>query len=481
MGWFKDVAQFIKNDPWIPLSKKRPEPAAKAPVRSARIEKKDNSFCSPQSTKPCITVCAPGSGCECGCGAVKTALEAEISKRKLGLTVGKLKTGCSGSCKRGPFIGFPQKGFFYLGVKPEDASAIVSETLMGGKILFNLISINPDRSYRSDIYFEKETGLLAAIDDQVSMVEVAKYFLDYGEGLSCGKCVPCRIGIKRLHEAIQRIAAGEGTTDDLEEAQLLCETMVDAPHCELAASSSEPVFSALKYFGDEFKAVVKVVEKKEAPEKPAASAKAKEKPKPASAPEAAAAPAETPVPVAVEEPKAEAVEEAKTEAPVKEEPLKVVAESIPEAKISEPAAAPEEPVTKAEEVAVESAGEEPEAVVAEAAPAVSEEPVKEEEIAVEAPEAEAPGEAAEVAQAVEAEAPAVAPAVEESDEVAAVAPASETAPEVESETPAASAEAAPDESAVPVADAAAEKKAAEKEKAPKKKKKGASSAKSKKR
>jgi len=72
----------------------------------------------------------------------------------------------------------------------------------------------PDRSYRSDIYYEKTTGLLAAIDDSVCMVEAAKYFMDFEKGLSCGKCVPCRLGMVRMHESMTRIAAGEGSAAD---------------------------------------------------------------------------------------------------------------------------------------------------------------------------------------------------------------------------------------------------------------------------
>jgi NADH:ubiquinone oxidoreductase subunit F (NADH-binding) len=96
--------------------------------------------------------------------------------------------------------------------------------------------------------------MIGAIHDKVCMVEASKYFLDFEEGLSCGKCVPCRIGLKRMHEGMQRIVDGTGTAEDLEQIKSLCKTMIDTPHCEFAMTSSRPVLSAITYFADEFTA-----------------------------------------------------------------------------------------------------------------------------------------------------------------------------------------------------------------------------------
>jgi len=218
------------------------------------LEKKVKTFCDPASKKPCVTVCAPQGKCDCECEAVRKALKEVIAERQLSFTVGDAKTGCAGSCKNGPFLGFPQKGFFYVNVHPENVPEIVEETLVHGRILFPHISINPERSYRSDILYDKSTGLLAGIDSSVCMVEVAKYFLDFEEGLSCGKCVPCRIGMKRMLESMERIVAGTGTEQDLEQIRALCKTMKATPHCDFALASSRPVLSAITHFEEEFKA-----------------------------------------------------------------------------------------------------------------------------------------------------------------------------------------------------------------------------------
>ncbi len=233
---------------------KKTSSAAEGLVEAEQPSKPVKLFCDPASTRPCVTVCAPKPGCECQCGAVKETLEQVLGWLELPLSVGTIKVGCTGTCDNGPLLGFPQKSFFYLRVHPEDVIEIVLETLVRGRILFPHLSVEPNRSYRPDIYYEKNSGLLAAIDSQVCMVEVAKYFLDFEEGLSCGKCVPCRLGMKRLQENMQKIIEGKGTLQDLEQIRILCQTMIDAPHCDFAVTSSRPILSAVTHFEDEFRA-----------------------------------------------------------------------------------------------------------------------------------------------------------------------------------------------------------------------------------
>ena len=249
----KELGQGIKSAPPSLLGKKA-SGAAEALAEGELKSKPMKLFCDPTSKRPCVTVCAPKPGCECQCGAVKEALEGLLGRLELPLSVGTIKVGCAGTCENGAILGFPQKGFFYLNVRPEDITEIVLETLVRGRILFPHLSVEPDRSYRTDIYYERGTGLLAAIDSDVCMVEVAKYFLDFEEGLSCGKCVPCRLGLKRMQESVQKIIEGKGTPQDLEQIKILCQTMIDAPHCDFAVTSSRPILSAVTYFEDEFKA-----------------------------------------------------------------------------------------------------------------------------------------------------------------------------------------------------------------------------------
>jgi (2Fe-2S) ferredoxin len=254
MGLFKEISRGIQNKPWIPFAKKTVDSEQQAPGLVEEAPKIKKSFCDPDANMPCVTVCVAKSGCRCGCEGVRKALDDEIARRELNIVVGDAKTGCSGNCKNGALIGFPQKGFFYINVHPEEIPEIIEETVVHGRILFPHISINPDRSYRADVFYERETGLIAAINDRVCMVELAKYFLDFEEGLSCGKCAPCRIGLKRMQERINRIISGKGVASDLEEIKSLCETMKITPYCDFAMTSSRPVLSAITYFEDEFRA-----------------------------------------------------------------------------------------------------------------------------------------------------------------------------------------------------------------------------------
>jgi len=275
MASFKDIIRDIRSERWIPCEVEASRPkgsdSGKLPVSEAR------QFCDASSDKPCITVCRSQGGCECGSEDVLKALVEAIEKRGLKLKVGAGKIGCPGRCDMGAIVGFPQRGFFYSGVRPGNVQEIVDETLIGGKVLFKHLSTSSERVHRNDLYFDKKTGLIAVLDDRVSMIGMAKYFMDFDAGVSCGKCIPCRIGLKRMQECIDRIAAGEGAADDFDQAKELAQLMLDAPFCEFASTSVKPVVSIMTYFEDEFRAVLKPAVPKAEEKKPAAR---KEKPKP---------------------------------------------------------------------------------------------------------------------------------------------------------------------------------------------------------
>ena len=213
---------------------------------------KDKQSSDPMISIARVTVCTPKGSCKRGCKEVREALLEEISKRKLKIVVGNAKAGCDGNCETGPVLGFPDRLFFYLGVAPADVPEVVEETLVHGRIMSSFVSVSPNRSYRSDLFFDRHTGQLVAIDESVCMVDVARYFLAFEAGLSCGKCIPCRLGLVRMREAVGRIVTGNGSKDDLEQIKILCDTMIVAPYCEFAMASSRPVMTAVKCFRDEF-------------------------------------------------------------------------------------------------------------------------------------------------------------------------------------------------------------------------------------
>jgi NADH:ubiquinone oxidoreductase subunit F (NADH-binding)/(2Fe-2S) ferredoxin len=98
------------------------------------------------------------------------------------------------------------------------------------------------------------SGGMIVLDDTSCMVSVAKFFLEFTQEESCGKCVPCRIGTKRLLEVLERITEGEGRQGDIELMEKLSNMVVDASLCGLGKSAPNPILSTIKYFRDEYEA-----------------------------------------------------------------------------------------------------------------------------------------------------------------------------------------------------------------------------------
>lgn len=208
-------------------------------------------FCQNANQRPCVTICAPSDICRCNCEEVRSVLEEEIAASNLGVTVGNMKAGCNGDCPYGVLVGFPQRGFFYERVDTEQAKEVVNGTLVQGYILFDLLHIDPLKSTSGSILYDR-SGFIATIDDSFCMVKVAQYFLQFEEGVSCGKCVPCRVGSVELREILERISGGKGEPEDLQRLDLVCKAMKDAPYCDFARTTSAPVVTILKHFRSEF-------------------------------------------------------------------------------------------------------------------------------------------------------------------------------------------------------------------------------------
>ena len=98
------------------------------------------------------------------------------------------------------------------------------------------------------------SGGLVVMDKKTCMVEVARFFMDFTQKESCGKCVPCREGTKRMLEILNRIVDGKGEDGDIEMLKELGETISKTALCGLGKTAAGPVLSTIKYFEDEYKA-----------------------------------------------------------------------------------------------------------------------------------------------------------------------------------------------------------------------------------
>ena len=101
------------------------------------------------------------------------------------------------------------------------------------------------------------SGGLIVMDQATCMVDVARYFVEFLKGESCGKCTPCRSGLAAMHEILERICAGEGKMEDLDFLEELGNWMSKASLCGLGTSAPNPVLSTLHFFRDEYEAHIK--------------------------------------------------------------------------------------------------------------------------------------------------------------------------------------------------------------------------------
>ena len=98
------------------------------------------------------------------------------------------------------------------------------------------------------------SGGMVVMDESTCMVGMAKFFLDFTAKESCGKCIHCRIGTKRMLEMLERITKGEGKEGDIELLEELCYSIKDGALCGLGQTAPNPVLTTIKYFRDEYEA-----------------------------------------------------------------------------------------------------------------------------------------------------------------------------------------------------------------------------------
>jgi NADH-quinone oxidoreductase subunit F/NAD(P)H dehydrogenase (quinone)/NADP-reducing hydrogenase subunit HndC len=100
------------------------------------------------------------------------------------------------------------------------------------------------------------SGGMIVMDDKTCMVDMARFFMDFIQEESCGKCTPCREGTKRMLEIVEHITQGKGKPGDIELLEELSEMIKESALCGLGQTGPNPVLSTLQYFRDEYEAHV---------------------------------------------------------------------------------------------------------------------------------------------------------------------------------------------------------------------------------
>jgi len=101
------------------------------------------------------------------------------------------------------------------------------------------------------------SGGMIVMDEDTCMVDVARYFINFLTDESCGKCVPCREGLRQMHRILKNITEGKGKEGDIELLEELSETAIEASLCALGKSAPNPFLSTLRYFRNEYEAHIK--------------------------------------------------------------------------------------------------------------------------------------------------------------------------------------------------------------------------------
>ncbi|RUA03353.1 MAG: NADH-quinone oxidoreductase subunit F [Deltaproteobacteria bacterium] len=101
------------------------------------------------------------------------------------------------------------------------------------------------------------SGGMIVMDEDTCMVDVARYFINFLTDESCGKCVPCREGLRQMHKILTDITEGNGKEGDIERLEQLAEAAREASLCALGKSAPNPFFSTLRYFRDEYEAHIR--------------------------------------------------------------------------------------------------------------------------------------------------------------------------------------------------------------------------------
>ena len=122
----------------------------------------------------------------------------------------------------------------------------------GGCIPERLIDMPVDYERLTEVGSMMGSGGMIVMDEDTCMVDLAKYFTNFLQEESCGKCVPCREGLRRMGEILKDITQGKGSMEDLSLIEDLAGMLKDASLCALGTTAANPVMSTLKYFRDEY-------------------------------------------------------------------------------------------------------------------------------------------------------------------------------------------------------------------------------------
>jgi NADH:ubiquinone oxidoreductase subunit F (NADH-binding)/Pyruvate/2-oxoacid:ferredoxin oxidoreductase delta subunit len=127
----------------------------------------------------------------------------------------------------------------------------------GGCVPAQFLDLPIDYDSVKDIGAIMGSGGLIVMDENTCMVDIARFFMNFVQNESCGKCPPCRVGTRHLYDILVRICAGQGRESDLAELDRLGQEVKRSSLCGLGQTAPNPVLSTLRYFRDEYLAHIR--------------------------------------------------------------------------------------------------------------------------------------------------------------------------------------------------------------------------------
>jgi NADH:ubiquinone oxidoreductase subunit F (NADH-binding)/Pyruvate/2-oxoacid:ferredoxin oxidoreductase delta subunit len=141
------------------------------------------------------------------------------------------------------------------GIKDDkDFKAIQIGGPMGGCVPAQFLDLPVDYESLAQAGTIMGSGGMIVMDSETCMVDIARFFMEFTQDESCGKCTPCRVGTRRLLEILTRICEGKGVDGDIETLEDLCNEIRTNSLCGLGQGAPNPVLSTLKYFREEYEA-----------------------------------------------------------------------------------------------------------------------------------------------------------------------------------------------------------------------------------
>ncbi|MDO9557511.1 MAG: NADH-quinone oxidoreductase subunit NuoF [Coriobacteriia bacterium] len=153
----------------------------------------------------------------------------------MGMTVRDLVYGIGGGCAEG-----------------RDCKAVQIGGPSGGCLPFELLDTLIEYEALTEVGAIVGSGGMVVVDHETCMVDFARYFLTFTQEESCGKCIPCRIGTKRMLEIVTRITEGEGQEGDIEKLEKLARDVKNASLCGLGQTAPNPMLTTIHYFREEY-------------------------------------------------------------------------------------------------------------------------------------------------------------------------------------------------------------------------------------